>query len=90
MTDPQLRCMVLTDDQNIFVCLLSELGDIFGSIGVRELQPNANEAFSIFSTAHRLVYSNRFTKLLFSAISGNVGIVVIQIKNKYCMYKVEI
>ena len=55
MTDPQLRCMVLTDGQNIFVCLLSELGDIFGSIGVRELQPNANEAFSIFSTAHRLV-----------------------------------
>ncbi|XP_031554221.1 PRKCA-binding protein-like [Actinia tenebrosa] len=30
-----------------------ELGDIFASIGVRELQPNASEAFAIFSDAHR-------------------------------------
>ncbi|KAK3705832.1 hypothetical protein QZH41_011520 [Actinostola sp. cb2023] len=30
-----------------------ELGDIFASVGVRELQPNASEAFAIFSEAHR-------------------------------------
>ena len=30
-----------------------ELGEIFASIGVRELQPNASEAFAIFSEAHR-------------------------------------
>jgi len=29
------------------------LGDIFASIGVRELQPNASEAFAIFSECHR-------------------------------------
>lgn len=34
-----------------------ELGEIFASIGVRELQPNASEAFAIFSEAHR--YTNR-------------------------------
>ncbi|KAM7448390.1 PRKCA-binding protein [Porites harrisoni] len=30
-----------------------ELGEIFAAIGVRELQPNASEAFAIFSEAHR-------------------------------------
>lgn len=34
-----------------------ELGEIFASIGVRELQPNASEAFAIFSEAHR--YANQ-------------------------------
>lgn len=33
-----------------------ELGDIFASIGVRELQPNASEAFAIFADCHRYVY----------------------------------
>ena len=36
---------------------ITELGDIFASIGVRELQPNANEAFAVFSEAHRFVRS---------------------------------
>lgn len=30
-----------------------ELGDIFASIGVRELQPNSSEAFAIFADCHR-------------------------------------
>ena len=32
-----------------------ELGDIFASIGVRELQPNASEGFAIFAECHRYV-----------------------------------
>lgn len=39
-----------------------ELGEIFASIGVRELQPNASEAFAIFSEAHR--YSMMSNNLL--------------------------
>ena len=34
---------------------LLELGDIFASIGVRELQPNASEGFAIFAECHRYV-----------------------------------
>jgi len=33
--------------------LHKELGDIFASIGVRELQPNASEGFAIFAECHR-------------------------------------
>ena len=40
-----------------FVPIYIELGEIFASIGVRELQPNASEAFAIFSEAHR--YTNQ-------------------------------
>ena len=36
----------------LFMFLL-ELGDIFASIGVRELQSNASEAFAIFADCHR-------------------------------------
>ena len=32
---------------------LIELGAIFASIGVRELQPNSSEAFAIFADCHR-------------------------------------
>ena len=38
-----------------FSWIFAELGDIFASIGVRELQPNASEAFAIFSDAHRYI-----------------------------------
>ena len=34
-----------------------ELGEIFAAIGVRELQPNASEAFAIFSEAHRYFFA---------------------------------
>ena len=37
----------------LFFVSSAELGDIFASIGVRELQPNASEAFAVFSDAHR-------------------------------------
>ena len=34
-------------------CSISAFGDVFASIGVREPQPNASEAFTQFGEAHR-------------------------------------
>jgi len=37
----------------ICLCVISAFGDVFSSIGVREPQPAASEAFSQFGEAHR-------------------------------------
>ena len=39
-------------DMNIYL-VISAFGDVFSSIGVREPQPSASEAFSKFGEAHR-------------------------------------
>ena len=38
---------------NVSVLLFSAFGDVFAGIGVREPQPNASEAFTMFGEAHR-------------------------------------
>ena len=38
---------------NYKLCFVSEFGDVFCSIGVREIQSSANEAFNQFGEAHR-------------------------------------
>ena len=42
---------------NLILIFSVELGEIFAAIGVRELQPNASEAFAIFSEAHRYFFA---------------------------------
>lgn len=41
-----------------FLSCIIELGDIFASIGVRELQSNASEAFAVFADCHRYITYN--------------------------------
>jgi hypothetical protein len=42
---------------------VSEFGDVFASIGVREPQPTASEAFTIFGEAHRKIERYAITML---------------------------
>lgn len=50
---PKYKPLIMIGFKNIFPQI--ELGDIFASIGVRELQSNSSEAFATFAECHRLI-----------------------------------